>query len=341
MICDQTEKISLLIDGELEETERRVVEKHLLECPECNRAREDFLNLRSKMIAYSDQLDRHTVEQALSRIISQPVSTSSSVAAVGDRRNPFTNWFNLVSFNSRLAAAAALLAVTFTIGGIAFLRINQKSELVSDNQPAQENRDESRVGGNQPSTTSGTINTPTTKRKNGKGGTNRERRPRQPDNRGLQPRERNTPAIPPRQQASPPPTYALVDENLVSPGATMNHVDGEMLTARHLEQSEVLLRAFRNIRVDQAGSAPEIGYERRRARQLLYRNIRLRREADNAGDVQVESLLGSLEPILLDIANLRDKPDPEEVRAIRDRVERKNLVPLLQVNSTTVARAYE
>ena len=69
--------------------------------------------------------------------------------------------------------------------------------------------------------------------------------------------------------------------------------------------------------------------------------ILLRREADAAGDVQVASVLESLEPILLDIANLPDKPDDAAVRVIRERVERKNIVALLQVNSTALARALD
>jgi hypothetical protein len=114
-----------------------------------------------------------------------------------------------------------------------------------------------------------------------------------------------------------------------------------LTTARHLEQSELLLRSFRNIRSAKQGRTFDIAYERLRAQQLLYQNILLRREADNAGDVQVATLLSSLEPILLDIANLRDKPHDEEVHAIRDRVERKSLVALLQINSATVAGANE
>ncbi len=101
------------------------------------------------------------------------------------------------------------------------------------------------------------------------------------------------------------------------------------------------MRAFRNLRASGAGRTPEIAYERRRAQQLLYRNIMLRREADSEGDVQVATLLGSLEPILLDIANLRDRPRNSEVQMIKERVERTSLVPLLQVNSMAVARANE
>ena len=120
-----------------------------------------------------------------------------------------------------------------------------------------------------------------------------------------------------------------------------DRVEVELMTARHLEQSELLLRAFRNVRTPKKGQAPEIRYERQRAQKLLYQNMLVRREADAQGDVQVSTLLGSLEPILLDIANLRDKPRNEDVVAIKDRVERKSLVPLLQINSAAVARAYE
>jgi hypothetical protein len=101
------------------------------------------------------------------------------------------------------------------------------------------------------------------------------------------------------------------------------------------------LLAFRNVRLDEPDAAKEVGYERKRAQQLVYQNMMLRREADAAGDVQISSLLESLEPILIDIANLPDRPDKDAVRVIRDRVERKNIVPLLRVNSTALARALD
>jgi hypothetical protein len=115
-------------------------------------------------------------------------------------------------------------------------------------------------------------------------------------------------------------------------------IDLEGGNLRQLEQSVLLLRAFRNIRVGRKGGGPDVSYERRRAQQLVYRNMLLRREADAAGDVEVATLLGSLEPILLDIANLRAKPRNEEVSVIQDRVERQSLVPLLQVSSLAVVR---
>ena len=67
----------------------------------------------------------------------------------------------------------------------------------------------------------------------------------------------------------------------------------------------------------------------------------LRREADAAGDVQIASLLENLQPILLDIANLPARPDHDSVRVIRERVELKNIVALLRVNSMALARALD
>jgi hypothetical protein len=117
--------------------------------------------------------------------------------------------------------------------------------------------------------------------------------------------------------------------------------DAQTMTAVHFEKSETLLVAFRNVRLNSPSTAAEIAYERKNAKQLVYQNMMLRREADAAGDVQSASLLESLEPILIDIANLPDKPDSDAVRVIRQRVERKNIVPLLRVNSTALARALD
>jgi len=111
--------------------------------------------------------------------------------------------------------------------------------------------------------------------------------------------------------------------------------DAETMTAMHFETSERLLLAFKNVRVD------DVSYERKRAKQLVFQNMLLKREADAAGDAQISSLLENLEPILIDIANLPDKPDENAVRAIRERVERKNIVGLLRVNSTALARALD
>jgi hypothetical protein len=115
----------------------------------------------------------------------------------------------------------------------------------------------------------------------------------------------------------------------------------QAMTAMHLQKSELLLRAFRNVRTSGAGRPADIDYERKLAQQLIVRNMMLRRDADANGDIQVASLLENLEPILLDIANLPNDAGRDDIRVINERVERKNIVALLQVNSTVLARAMD
>ncbi len=153
--------------------------------------------------------------------------------------------------------------------------------------------------------------------------------------------KRNPVKKPPIRDPKPGEQFATVVPLPERAPAPVRSADAETLTAMHFEKSETLLRAFRNVRLNEPGTAAEVAYERKRAQQLVYQNMILRREADAAGDVQVSSLLESLEPILLDIANLPDKPKAAAVRVIRERVERKNIVALLQVNSAALARALD
>jgi hypothetical protein len=148
------------------------------------------------------------------------------------------------------------------------------------------------------------------------------------------------PAPPPKRRPAPVREPKPGEQFAVVP-ETVRPADTQTMTAMHFEKAETLLRAFRNVRLDEPGAADEVSYERKRAKQMIYQNMILRREADAAGDVQIASLLESLEPILLDIANLPDNPDDDSVRVIRERVERKNIVALLQVNSTALARALD
>jgi hypothetical protein len=104
-------------------------------------------------------------------------------------------------------------------------------------------------------------------------------------------------------------------------------------TARHIERAQLLLRSFRNTR--DAGPQPDadLSYEKQGSRELLYKNVLLRRDAEAKGNLPVEELLGSLEPFLLDIANLPDKPSGNDVRSIKERMQKKEIVSALQIYS--------
>ncbi len=107
----------------------------------------------------------------------------------------------------------------------------------------------------------------------------------------------------------------------------------DLETARYLEQAEVLLRSFRN--VGDAGEDIDVSLEKEQSRDLLYKNISLRRTAEASGNLQVSDLLGSLEPILIDIANLPESPSRQEVQLIKDFIQQKEMVATIQVYSST------
>jgi anti-sigma factor RsiW len=69
MNCHFTEKISLLVDGELGEEEAKQLNAHLLTCKDCRLSHADFLRLRSHLRAYSSLLDSVAQRRALSRIL--------------------------------------------------------------------------------------------------------------------------------------------------------------------------------------------------------------------------------------------------------------------------------
>ena len=329
MSCDQTEKISLLIDGELPTEDAHSLELHLLSCNQCNQVRDDFLGLRSQLSAYALQRESAKLHPALAKVLSR----SHTRPAQAGWRPRFLGLGDALRFNSQFAAVAALILIALTIGSIAFLSYRPQREAVNNN-PAARTSDITPSSGTEEAQDQLAVNSG---RKPAKVPP-REASPtgRKPNSRIKPARERSAPKPLPQLQNAAPPNYAFVNgTNGAKESASITEA------ASHFEQSELLLRAFRNLRPTQRGRTPEIAYERRRAQQLLYRNIMLRREADSDGDVQVATLLGSLEPILLDIANLRDKPRNSEVQTIKERVERTSLVPLLQVNSLAVVRANE
>src|SRR5215213_3348248 len=309
MNCSFTERISSLIDGELSSTEAREVERHLLGCSECQQVRADFLNLRSQIAGFETSLQPTVQNHALKKILSTP------------RRAPARGfgW----SFGTQAVAFATLVIVAAIIG---LLMYKSSSTRTTDEHVA--------------------VQTPTPVPA-------ASAEPKQPDadasptpNKGSEETSpRRTPSPAPQKRPlvrEPRPGEQFASIPLAPPVSDpVRSADAQTMTALHFEKSETLLVAFRNVRLNEPGTATEVAYERKRAQQLVYQNMMLRREADAVGDVQISSLLESLEPILIDIANLPDKPDKDAVRVIRERVERKNIVPLLRVNSTALARALD
>lgn len=322
MSCDFTDKISLLIDGELSEHEAREVQRHLTGCAACQEARADFLSFRTEISSYGASLNPAAQADALKRILGQ-TADQPRVTSV----KPKLGWS--WGFAPRAVAFASLVLVAALIGFIVY-RVAQTNESIAQKNAAPAPSPAAPIASATPEATP--LASPEPSQTPGAPGAKpAEKNPSKPKS------VRRYPVLP-----NDGNNIARVQPqtDVVQPSTSENNAgDIQALTAMHLEKSELLLRAFRNVRTPKSGRPVDVDYERNLAQQLIVRNMMLKREADAAGEIQVGSLLENLEPILLDIANLPEGAGADDVRIINDRVERKNIVALLQVNSTVLARA--
>jgi hypothetical protein len=104
----------------------------------------------------------------------------------------------------------------------------------------------------------------------------------------------------------------------------------EKEVARHVEQAQMLLRSIKNVRAER-GDTFNVAYERKLSRRLLSDNATLQLDAETRGDKETKQVLDRIEPYLLDIANMHDNASREEVRSIRERIDRKEIIAALQV----------
>jgi hypothetical protein len=389
MKCDRTQKVSLLIDGELPQAEARELERHLDLCGDCQSAREDFLLLRRQIADYPLDHDAFARQRALKSILAAGGNTTladarhaaaldnEAVARAPRRRIGFAGAFAM-SRPGAAALAALLLLLFGVVAGLVSLTSSRRApvEIVTNAPaPAPADNNNNRDDGSSAATSNALPPAPddptASASKPGGGeliaGNDQERAgakaaqvarenaggrvPKRSSKRPLTPLDPNRPPV-----DAPFAEEARNDAQTVDDGAgDAGGVDarpqevnaaraqraGESKTARHVEQAQLLLRSFRNARAAGAGrrASPDLAYEKQRSRKLLYENIVLRREAASRGNLPVESLLDSLEPILIDIANLPDKPAPAELKMINERMRRQNLVAMLQISAVESASA--
>jgi putative zinc finger protein len=100
-------------------------------------------------------------------------------------------------------------------------------------------------------------------------------------------------------------------------------------TVNHFEQTQNLLRSIRNVTVSDGDEEIDVSYDKALSQRLLNENVVLRRDAEMKAKFPTKTLLADLEPLLIDIANLPDHARPEEVRAIKERVDKTEIVAAL------------
>jgi hypothetical protein len=371
--CDWTEKVSLLIDGELAAGEARAVETHLGDCFACRMAREDFLLLRHRISSYQPDVNLIAQREALRNILAAGRGDSTvdfrPAAATNGRRFRLAELFALPRLNPGLVAASALLVVGLVVG-LVMLRDGSRPEQVAGNpqtspaQPAASapvpSPERARQTDGQGTVNSGVVAPDASDRSGelakikpkgpgasdlakfqpkGPGGANKDKyRPRGVPGMDAARASADVAKLPREVIDVPfiiPPRVDVEAREFSEAEVAASDVAGPaapaptgLSAARHAEQAQNLLRSFRNASTT---GADDLSYERERSQELLYQNIVLRREAARGGNTGVESTLSQLETILLDIANLPEKPASEDVRSIKNRMERKNIVAMLQV----------
>jgi hypothetical protein len=102
-------------------------------------------------------------------------------------------------------------------------------------------------------------------------------------------------------------------------------------TAEHVRQAENLLRSIRTLQGGQSADDSEIdvSYEKAMSRRLLSENAALLQDAEVAGKFPTKELLKDLEPFLIEIANLPDKTTANQLRELKDRVQKTEIVAAL------------
>ncbi len=142
---------------------------------------------------------------------------------------------------------------------------------------------------------------------------------------------------PPKPQKEPPITRITKPKSITpkrdNPGvlsSDLAYLDiDDQDTANHFEQTQNLLRSIRNVTVTDGEDEIDVTYDKALSQRLLNENVVLRRDAEMRAKFPTKTLLADLEPLLIDIANLPDHARPEEVRAIKERVDKTEIVAAL------------
>ena len=384
MKCVWTQKVSLLIDGELDRAEAREVEQHRASCGDCREAQADFLSLRRQIADYQIELDAFARQRALKTILASGASGAKREAdgdvRAGSRRRVerFAGVFGMPRLSPVGLAALLLLLVGVAVGIVSLTTARRQPVEIAKTNPTPAPSNDVRSDSNrnaQPAPPT-TPNDSTASANNGgettaghvqketgealaTGASKRTRieRTRAPRVENASNKvKKSSPRFDQTRVDVPVAETANNNVEAVDNGVSaieaidasdelltrrVRDVTNDSKTARHVEQAQLLLRSFRNARVADAGrrASSDLAYDKRQSKKLLYQNIVLRREAASRGNLPVESLLDSLEPILIDIANLPDKPAPADVKQINERMRRKNLVAMLQISSVESASA--
>jgi hypothetical protein len=299
MKCDDcVNLLEAYVDGEVGEHESERVRTHLLTCSSCENEFE-ALTAESELYARYDrelQISPAAWSGISARIAAEPSAIESRKRR--DVRGWFAGLFAVPRLGFAFGGALAVL-VAMVVVGYLYFRTQPDQRLLA-------------AGGNSVRVNGALI-----------------------ENRGGEP-EKNDKATKPENLSAPEQVVAGTSKPkyraplLDDPGVLFTdaaYSDGD--TATHLDQAQKLLVSFRSLPADDDEDV-DVSYEKSESRRLLNENVVMRRDAEATGKFPTKSVLGSLEPFLIDIANLPDKAPAGDVRQIKDRVQRTEIVAELR-----------
>ena len=299
------------IDGELVAHEAEQVNAHLITCARCASEFDTLFAEQEIYARYDRSLDiSPTLWNSVAAAIAQEGRRINS-----SRRFSLRDWvagvFAAPSFG--VSFAAAMVVLVALVIGVVYLRTQRQQP----KQGAVATRN--KVGPNEPSNIGDAVKQPTLGKSSSPTGT----KPNYLQTRGP-------------IKAAPISAMSLAKKSDVANQSDVLSSDSadsdleDQDTARHIEQAQNLLRSFRNLQVSDDADEVDVSYEKALSRRLLNENVVLRRDAETSGKFPVKTLLSDLEPFLIDIANLPDKTAADDLRVIKERVNKTEIVAALQ-----------
>ena len=290
------------IDGELKESDAAPVSSHLVTCVSCA---SEFEALTAEQEIYS-RYDRemNVAPTMWNEIAARTVDLRRTAETQAENRR--RNWFALPSLSWSLAGALAVLLIAVALG-VAYFRSSkpepvQQVNSIKPDQLGEPGPNKQEVTLPVPQRDIVAYNNTNPRRKILKAKT-------------IAPISKGNTAADQSDVLFSDSAYAAVEEQE---------------TQAHLEKAQNLLRAVRNIEITEDDSDIDVTYEKALSRRLLNENVVLRRDAEMAGNYPAKVLLTDLEPFLLDIANLPDKPAADDLRVLKQRVQKTEIVAALQ-----------
>jgi len=289
------------LDAELRAEEAEEISAHLITCVQCAASYAALTAEQEMFVRYDREIE---VPSGLWDSITTEITPATSVTETPAKSTLFDHLAGLFRFPSlSFASAAAVLLLALMIGAFYLLRhnANTQSPKLSVAVDNNERRD---------------VKSPSAK----------------DDSPAPQQVPIRTPIKAPTVQKN-----LVVANRKQNRTAEIDHFDvlssdlgyqdlEDQDTAKHIEQTQNLLRSIRNVTVSDSDDEIDVTYDKALSRRLLNENIVLRRDAEMKAKFPTKTLLSDLEPILIDIANLPDQAKPEDVRVIKERVQKTEIV---------------